>query len=108
MIRCARGGGNNSAFEALQQLDVAAFIVTGALSVDVAAARIVAQTALVAQVPMASIMSVTARGYAATIAPHQDVELPFDFFPERTVHLRASASAGLASGYVKPGSLSLP
>ncbi len=97
-----------AAVEASQQLDIAAFRATGALSVDVAAARAVAQSVVGAQVPMASITSVTASGAEITIATREEVPLPFDFFAERTIHLQASASARLAGGYDRPSSLSLP
>jgi hypothetical protein len=98
-----------AAVEASQQLDVTAFRATGALSVDSAAARAVAQAVVAAQVPMASITSVTASGAEITIATHEEVPLPFDFFPGRTVRLQASASARLAGGYDRPSSrLPLP
>jgi len=97
-----------AAVEASQQLDIAAFRATGALRVDAAAARALAQAVLAADVPTASITSVTARGAEFTIATHEEVPLPFDFFPQRTVHLQASASARLVAGYDRPGSLSLP
>jgi hypothetical protein len=91
-----------AAVEASQQLDISAFRASGALSVDAAAARAAAQAVVAAQVPMASITSVMATGSEITIATHEEVPLPFDFFPGRTVHLQASASAKLASGYDKP------
>ncbi len=98
-----------AAVEASQQLDITEFRAVGVLSVDAAAARTVAQTILAAEVPMASITSVTARGAEITIATHEDVALPFDFFPERGVRLQASASARLAGGYDRPSSrLPLP
>jgi len=97
-----------AAVEASQQLDISVFRATGALSVDAAAARAAAEAVVAAQVPMASITSVTASGAEITIATHEEVPLPFDFFPGRTVHLEASASARLAGGYDRPGNLSPP
>jgi hypothetical protein len=97
-----------AAIEASQQLDISAFRATGVLSVDAAAARTVAQAVLASEVPTASITSVTARGAEITIATREEVPLPFDFFPQRTVRLQASASARLAGGYDRPSSLSLP
>jgi len=88
-----------AAVEASQQLDITGFRATGVLSVDAAAARTVAQAVLAAEVPMASITSITTRGAEITIATHEEVYLPFDFFPERTARLQASASARLAGGY---------
>jgi len=95
--------------EASQQLDITGFRATGVLSVDAAAARGVVQAVLAAEVPMASIKSVTVTGAEITIATREDVQLPFDFFPDRAVHLQASASARLAGGYDRPSSrLPLP
>ncbi len=91
-----------AAVEASQQLDISAFRATGVLSVDAAAARTVAQAFLAAEVPMASIKSLTVTRAEVTIATREEVQLPFDFFPERTVRLQATASARLASGYDKP------
>jgi hypothetical protein len=88
--------------EASQQLDVTAFRGTGALSIDAAAARGVVQAVLAAEVPMASITSVTVTGAVVTIATREEVSLPFDFFPERSVQLHATASARLAGGYDRP------
>jgi hypothetical protein len=93
-----------AAVEASQQLDISAFRATGVLSVDAAAARTVAQAVIAADVPMASITSVTASGAEIRIATREDVSLPFDFFPGRTVRLQASASARLAGGYDRPSS----
>ncbi len=84
------------------------FRATGALSVDTAAARTVALAVLAAEVPMASITSVTARGAEITISTRDEVPLPFDFFPERTVHLQASAVARLMGGYDRPAATSTP
>jgi len=98
-----------AALEASQQLDVIVFRTSGALSIDPLAARGVAQAVLAAEVPTASITSITARGAEITIATHEEVALPFDFFPERAVRLQASASARLAGGYDRPSSrLPLP
>jgi len=98
-----------AALEASQQLDVIVFRASGALIVDPLAARRVAQAVLAAEVPTASITSITARGAEITIATHEAVYLPFDFFPERAVHLQATASARLAGGYDRPSSrLPLP
>ncbi len=91
-----------AALEASQQLDISAFRASGALSVDGAAARTVAQAVLAAEVPMASITSVTASGPEMTIATHEEIQLPFDFFPERRIRLHAKASAKLTGGYDRP------
>ena len=98
-----------AATEASQQLDISGFRATGVLSVDAAAARGVVQAVLSAEVPTASITSVTVTAAEVTIATREEVPLPFDFFPERTVRLQASASARLAGGYDRPSSrLPLP
>jgi hypothetical protein len=97
-----------AATEASQQLDISGFRATGVLSVDAAAARGVVQAVLAAEVPTASITSVTVTGAEVTIATREEIQLPFDFFPERGVRLQASASARLMGGYDRPGSLSLP
>ena len=97
-----------AATEASQQLDISWFRATGVLSVDAAAARGVVQSVLAAEVPMASITSVTVTGADVTIATREEVPLPFDFFPERTVRLQESASARLMGGYDRPASMSPP
>jgi hypothetical protein len=97
-----------AATEASQQLDISGFRATGVLSVDAAAARGVVQAVLAAEVPTASITSVTVTGAEVMIATREEVPLPFDFFPERGVRIQASASARLMGGYDRPGSLSLP
>ncbi len=98
-----------AAVEASQQLDISAFRATGVLSVDATGARTVAQAVLAAEVPMASITSVTVTSEEVTIATREEVLLPFDFFPEQTVRLQANASARLTSGYDRPSSrLPLP
>lgn len=97
-----------AATEASQQLDISGFRATGVLSVDAAAARGVVQAVLAAEVPMASITSVMVTGAEVTIATREEVPLPFDFFPERTVRVQASASARLAGGYDRPSSQSPP
>lgn len=95
--------------EASQQLDISGFRATGVLSVDTMAARGVVQAVLAAEVPTAAITSVMVTGAQVTIATREEVRLPFDFFPERTVRLQASASARLAGGYDRPSSrLPLP
>ena len=98
-----------AAIEASQQLDIYAFRATGVWSVDATAARTVAQAVLAAEVPTAAITSVTVAGAQVTIATREVVPLPFDFLPDRTVRLQASASARLAGGYDRPSSrLPLP
>ncbi len=98
-----------AALEASQQLDVMTFRTAGAITVDEGAARLVARAVLAAEVPRASITSVTVSGPEVMIAAGEYVQLPFDFFPERAVHLQARASARLAGGYDRPSSrLPLP
>jgi len=98
-----------AALEASEQLDVIAFRAAGALAVDGTAARRIAQGVIAAEVPMASVSSVTVSRAEVTIATREEVQLPFDFFPERSVHLQASASARLSGGYDRPSSfLPLP
>jgi len=97
-----------AALEASEQLDVVEFRTAGALAVDGTAARRIAQAVIAAEVPMATISSVSVSGAEVTIVAGEDIQLPFDFFPERSVHLQASASARLAGGYDRPISLSLP
>lgn len=94
-----------AALEASQQLDVIHFRISGALAVDATAARLVAKEVLSADAPAASITSVTVNGAELTIDSSEMVQLPFDFFPERAVHLQARASARLAGGYDRPSSL---
>ncbi len=72
-----------AAVEASQQIDISEFRATGALSVGAAAARAVAQAFVAAQVLVASITSVAESGTEITIATHEEVPLPFDFFPWR-------------------------
>ena len=98
-----------AAGEASQQLDISAFRATGLLSIDATAARTVARSVLAAEVPTASITSVTVTGAQLTIATREEVSLPFDFFAERAVSVRASSSAKLTGGYDRPSSrLPLP
>jgi len=97
-----------AAQEAAEQLDVIEFRTAGALAVDETAARRIAQAVVAAEVPMASVESVTVSGAEVTIATREEVQLPFDFFPERMVRLRASASARLTGGYDRPTATSTP
>ena len=93
-----------AALEAAQQLDAMDFRASGAMTVDVGAARSVARAALAAEAPLASVSSVTVVGAEVAIVAGELVRLPIDFLPARTVRLEARASARLAAGYDKPSS----
>jgi hypothetical protein len=93
-----------AAIEAAQQLDVIDFRAGGAMTVEAGAARRAASAVLAAEVPSASVSSVTVSGEQVTVAAGELVQLPLDFFPSRTVRLEATASARLAAGYDRPSS----
>jgi hypothetical protein len=98
-----------AAMESAQQLDPIGFRAGSGLAVDSAVARTVARDVLAAEVPLASVSSVTVSGAQVTVAAGELIHLPFDFLPARVVRLEAHASARLASGYDRPSSrLPLP
>jgi hypothetical protein len=100
---------STAALDAAQQLDAIAFRASGSIVIDAGAARRVAGAVLAAEVPAASISSVTAGGAQVTVATTETVRLPFDFLPARSVRLQARATARLAPGYDNPSSrLPLP
>ncbi len=93
-----------AAMEAAQQLDPIDFRAGVGLTVDGGAARKVAHDVLTAEVPLASVSSVTVNGAQVTVAAGELIRLPFDFLPARLVRLEARASARLAGGYDRPSS----
>jgi hypothetical protein len=98
-----------AAIEAAQELDVINFRAGGALSVEVGAARRAASAVFAAQVPSASISSITVNGAEVTVSASEAVQLPLEFLPARRVRLEARATATLAGGYDRPSSrLPLP
>jgi hypothetical protein len=98
-----------AALDAAQQLDTHDFRDGGAISVDGTAARRVARDVLAADVPAASLTSVTVSGAEVTVAARELVQLPFNFFPAGAVRLDARASAKLTGGYDRASSrLPLP
>ena len=96
-----------AAMEAAQQLNTGAFRSSGALVIDMNAARSAAQAVLAAEAPAALVSSVSVRGAEVTVEAGQVVRLPFDFFPMRAARLKAIASARLAAGYDSPTSFLL-
>ena len=98
-----------AAIEAAQQLDAVGFRASGEMTVDASAARTAARAVLAAEVPNASVSSVTVSGAEVTVAASELIQLPVDFLPTRLVRLEARASARLAAGYDRPSSrLPLP
>jgi hypothetical protein len=98
-----------AAMEAAQQLDPINFRAGAGVTVDAGAARKVAHDVLAAEVPLASVSSVTVNGAQVTVAARELIRLPLDFLPARLVRLEARASARLAGGYDRPSSrLPLP
>jgi hypothetical protein len=93
-----------AAVEAAQQLDVMDFRAGGAVTVEAGAARTAARAVLAAEVPSASVSSVTVSGAKVTVAAGELVQLPVDFLPARVIRLEASASARLTAGYDRPSS----
>lgn len=91
-----------AAMEAAQQIDAANFRAFGSLALDGAAAQRAAVAVLAAEVPSAYVTSISVNGAQVTIGAGELVPLPFDFLPERIVHVEARASATLAGGYDKP------
>ena len=97
-----------AAEDAAQQVDVAALRATGALMLDVAAARQVARDDMTAE-PNAGVVTVGVVGGTVTVATAETVLLPLDFVGAGTITLRASATARIAPGYDRPSSfLPLP
>jgi hypothetical protein len=97
-----------AAEDAAQQVDVSALRATGALVLDVAAARLVALDDVTA-VPSASVVTVGVVGGTVTVATAESVMLPLDFVGAGAITLRASATARIAPGYDRPSSrLPLP
>jgi Flp pilus assembly protein TadG len=94
---------------AAQQLDVAAFRSSSAVSVHRPSAMAVAGQQLSLSAPEAAVQSVVVRGAEVTITTAEVVTLPFNFLPVATVRLEARASARLVGGYDSPSSrLPLP
>jgi Flp pilus assembly protein TadG len=81
-----------------QQLNVAAFRSSGALTVDAAAALLVAERALADEEPGASVDSCVATGATVTVVTSEPVTLPFSIFV-RTITLHARVTARLVPGY---------
>jgi Flp pilus assembly protein TadG len=83
---------------AAQQLNVGVLRSTGALTVDLAAATLVAGRTLAEEEPAASIDSSTVTGARVTVVTSERVTLPFSIFA-RTITLHARAAARLVAGY---------
>jgi Flp pilus assembly protein TadG len=83
---------------AAQQLNVGVLRSTGALTVDLAAATLVAGRTLAEEEPAASIDSSTVTGARVTVVTSERVTLPFSIFA-RTITLHARAAARLVPGY---------
>jgi hypothetical protein len=96
-----------AAIEAAQQLDTARLRANGVMTVDAGAARRAAGVVLAAEVPSASVTSVTVSGVEVTVAAGELVQLPVAFLPTRRVLLEARASARLAGGYDRPNSVAI-
>jgi Flp pilus assembly protein TadG len=95
---------STAALEAAQQLDTSELRATGVMTVDASAARGVAGNVLAAEAPSAALTIVDVSGAEVTVGAHESVQLPFAFFPARSVQLDARASARLAGGYDRPSS----
>ncbi len=97
-----------AAEDAAQQVDVAALRATGALVLDVAAARQVAQDDVTTEAS-AGVVTVGVVGGMVTVATVERVMLPLDFVGAGAITLRASVTARIAPGYDSPSSrLALP
>jgi len=97
-----------AAEDAAEQIDVAELRATGALGLDVTAARRAAQDDVMAE-PGASVVMIGVEGGAVTVVTAESVALPLDFVGPAAVAVHASATARIASGYDSPSSrLPLP
>ena len=83
---------------AAQQLNVGVLRSTGALTVDLAAATLVAARTLAEEEPAASIDSSMVTGARVTVVTSERVTLPFSIFA-RTITLQARAAARLVPGF---------
>ncbi len=83
---------------AAQQLNVGVLRSTGALTLDLPAATLVAARTLAEEEPAASIDSSTVTGASVTVVTSERVTLPFSILA-RTVTLQARAAARLVPGY---------
>lgn len=93
---------------AAQQVDSAVLRRDGSLRVDAAAAARIAGDALRLLEPAAALDRVSVQGAAVSVTASQSVELPIAL-GQKSVTLRASATARLVPGYESPSSrLPLP
>ncbi|GAC1506851.1 MAG: hypothetical protein NVS1B3_06770 [Candidatus Dormibacteraceae bacterium] len=83
---------------AAQQLNVGVLRSTGALTLDPAAATLVAIRTLAQEEPAASIDSCVVAGAGVTVVTSEPITLPFSVFA-RTINLHARATARLVPGY---------
>lgn len=86
---------------AAQQLDVGVIRSSGALTLDTAAAIVVADQTLVEEEPQASVDTSSIGGVEVMMVTSEQVTLPFSVFA-RTATLHARASARLVAGYNRP------
>ncbi|MHB8611781.1 MAG: hypothetical protein ACYDAL_05045 [Candidatus Dormibacteraceae bacterium] len=86
---------------AAQQLDVGAIRSQGVLSLNGAAAMVVARQTLVEEEPGASLDTSSITGADVSIVTSEQVTLPFSVFA-RTATLHARATARLVAGYDRP------
>jgi Flp pilus assembly protein TadG len=83
---------------AAQQLNIGVLRSTGALTIDPAAATLVATRTVAREEPGASIDSCTVAGAGVAVVTSEPVTLPFSIFA-RTITLHARATARLVAGY---------
>ena len=94
---------------AAQQAEVDALRSRSELTIDVTAARAVAQQSVLESEPGASVLAVQVNGAVVTVTTEEAVTLPFNFLPAKAIKLEARASARLVRGYDSPSSrLPLP
>jgi hypothetical protein len=93
-----------AAMLAAQQIDVEALRSRGEVTIDGVAARAAASELLETDAPGAVVSSVTFDRSQLTLRTSQSITLPFAFLPDRSIVLRAKASATLIEGYDSPSS----
>jgi Flp pilus assembly protein TadG len=86
---------------AAQQLNIGPIRTSGALTLDPAAAKLVAYQILVNEEQGASLNSFSVTGVEVTVVTSEPVTLPFSVFT-RSVTLHARAAARLVAGYDRP------
>ena len=96
--------------DAAQQVDEASFRAGGKLAVDPAQARRVAEAAIEARDPAATLVTFRCVGDSVALIVEEAVPLRLAFWSGSAVaHVRAAAGAHLAVGYASPSSrLALP